>query len=467
MANTIVPNFASGNVGISVWRLALAMISSGWTHLASSLGSNINRDGTLNYWNTSQALFTARFSAGNWILLQGPVTLRIPFITAPGSFTRGETISQLTSGATGELVGVVWDGSSSGYAVVMPMTGTFDNTHTISGNISSAVLTPNGTIAKFTRQVVFWINNITGDSAGSSTGHIYYQCTDSVGEGASQFSDPTRLAATTTTICPGGYTSGDNTFPDDGTGTFVVVGTGGSGEVDAGASTLSGCLQNSGFLIGFSQIMCANATPSGSASADGSFTLAIGMPGTNAGAYTGFSFQRLDATEPGDVENYGWIGFQDTPTRTVATSLLYSYLCDIWQTVTGGSNAGIVAFNHPNWRRRGMDSYGGEGGYITCQIARLGTGAGTTLSPVQAQATSDNERVATSLVTTSVLEPCWLVCTTVGSKVRKGTPRWIWSVEGNNGCDTYGGKLFVQLSNNNAPAFVAGPWDGVSVPSNA
>ena len=113
-----------------------------------------------------------------------------------------------------------------------------------------------------------------------------------------------------------------------------------------------------------------------------------------------------------------------------------------------------------------MGAYGGEGTFITTAAARLGLGAAS-LTPVQSTTPADFDKVSTSLVVTVVLEPIWLISTTSGSKVRKGIPRWIWGAQGNNGCDTYGAQTYVQLSNNNQPSFVAGPWDGVTTPSNS
>jgi len=83
------------------------------------------------------------------------------------------------------------------------------------------------------------------------------------------------------------------------------------------------------------------------------------------------------------------------------------------------------------------------------------------------QGVGDNERMASALVQSQVREPIWLICVDASFKVRKGTARWLFQVQGNNGCDTYDSKSWIQLSNTNQPALVAGPWDGVTIPQNA
>jgi hypothetical protein len=82
-----------------------------------------------------------------WIVLSGPTTIKIPLSVNPtGTFLRNETVTQTSSGAEGEILGYVWDAvGSSGWAVIQPHTGTFDNVHTVTGATSGATLTPPGT----------------------------------------------------------------------------------------------------------------------------------------------------------------------------------------------------------------------------------------------------------------------------------------------------------------------------------
>jgi hypothetical protein len=452
-------------MAIAIWQLTRQMVAAGWTHVASSLAATLSITIADDKWNTTKATWSSTVVQGNWWCGQGPVTWRIPYTTATvGVFIRGETVTQAVSGATGELIGQVWDGVSLGYAVVMPMTGTFNNTDIITGNSSGATLTPSGTIATFTRQIVFWLGLVTGTNQNSCTAHIYYQCTDSVGEASAQFSAAARLAAVTATVAPGGASSGANVYPPDGTGTYTVHGTGGSGSATTGADMLG---YNT--ACGLAQIMVANATPGAGLSADGSFIFAVGSPNVNAGAYCGFAFQRLDNTEPGDVENYGWVSgsYTGTMSRTVAYCNANPQIgCDDAFGSTG-SPGGIWNCNQPNWRRRGMAAYGGEGQWVLVKPCKLYFSASSNSGIVMNQGVGDNERMATSLVQTQVREPLWLICTDATFKIRKGTTRWIFQVQGNNGCDTYDNKFWVQLSNSNQPALVVGPWDGVTTPQNA
>jgi hypothetical protein len=467
MANAQSPNYnCNQSIAIAIWQLTRQMVAAGWTHVASSLATTLSIITATDTWGRGidKATWSAAAVQGNWWLGQGPVTWRVPHITATtGVFIRGEEVVQTTSGATGELIGQVWDGVSLGYAVIMPMTGTFDNTNIITGNSSGATLTPNGTIAQFTRQIVFWLGSVSGTNQNSVTIHAYYQCTDSVGEASSQFSEAARLAAVTATVCPGGATSGPNAFPANGTGTFVPLGTGGSGSAGSGATMIGQSIQ-----CGLAQIMVANANPGAHLSADGSFVFAVGSPAVTAGAYCGFAFQRLDNTEPGDVENYGWFcgGLTGTLNRTTSqTSSPQSGASDAFGLSSNPGN--ILNYTQPAWRRRGMASYGGKGSWVAVRACRLYFNVQSSSGIVMAQNPGDNERMSTSLVQTQVREPIWAICTDTNFKVRKGTARWLFQVQGNNGCDTYDNKFWVQLSNSNQPAIVAGPWDGITTPQNS
>src|SRR5665811_650890 len=96
---------------------------------------------------------------GGWIVLRGPSTLKMPLNANPtGTLIRGEAISQASSGATGELMGYVWDtGTVTGWAVIAPRTGTFDMVNTVTGGTSSATFVPlsAGTLVTYVREVMF------------------------------------------------------------------------------------------------------------------------------------------------------------------------------------------------------------------------------------------------------------------------------------------------------------------------
>lgn len=461
MPNAQFQNWSGANTWCyhGLWKLSRALVAAGWIHVSSSDQTRVATDPADDRWVTEPNFTT---TLGYWCLLQGPSTFRIPFTTAPGNFVRGETITQAVTGSTGELVSWVWDGTSLGYAVVMTMTGTFDNTHVITGNWSQATFTPNGTIAEFVRQLVMWG---CADAALGGSGHVYYQCVDNVAEATEMFSYPDRLAAATKTICPGGASgTGANGFPGNttgttGNGTFVPLGLGGANAVTTSASAFYGA--SSIVLLGKVQILVANATPAAGISPDGSFVLAFGTPSQGAGQFVGWAFQRLDATEPGDVEIYQWVvnNVTDRVNGNLASGT------DHFSIAGSMFNANS---RWPSWRRRGMANYGGEGGFVLAQPAMLHAPGGTPVRVLSCNYT-DSERVACELTSKWVREPIWVVSLNPGAKIRKGTLRWLHAVQGNNGCDTYDNLSWIQLSGSTSTinAVVAGPADGVTVPVNA
>ena len=241
MANKFATNFpipSATNVFQTVWKLTRIMKAAGWTYKASSDGSHTkdttgtaandywggNADPTLDAYPPTGAGPSANStlsdtSTGAWIVLSGPQTQKIPLSAAPtGTPLRGETITQATSGAEGELLGYVWDPTGlSGWMAVLPRTGTFDNTHTVTGSTSSATFVPTGTIITYNREVMFY-KDLSG---GTVNGTIYYICADQSAENAQLFSVLATQAGCTATVGPAmGGTS--NAFPAQG---IVIRGT--------------------------------------------------------------------------------------------------------------------------------------------------------------------------------------------------------------------------------------------------
>lgn len=140
-----------------------------------------------------------------WIVLAGPNTIKIPLNAAPtGTFLRGETITQATTAAEGEILGFVWDSvGGSGWMAVLARTGTWDNAHTITGSTSGATATPltNGTLVQFQREFMFWADT------GLVNGTIYYGCFDGLEGGGT---GTVNLTPSTTTIAVG---SNGNALP--------------------------------------------------------------------------------------------------------------------------------------------------------------------------------------------------------------------------------------------------------------
>lgn len=406
---------------------------------------------------------------GSWWCAEGPSTMRIPIgSTLPtGTFIRGENVVQSTTGATGEFLGLMPDpAGGTGYLVIVPrVSGTgaaprgWDAVNTITGSTSGATCTPTSTPIEYIREIVLW-------KASISAGHVYTQVIDSVNESTpssinGRFSLLAALAQCTSSICPGGASGAPtvNGFPT--TGTRAVLGTGGS---NSAVSGFSGGVFNTSFVnAGSAQIMCANNISDVNVSQDGSFVLALGTPASSSTTFVGFSFQRCDDTEEGDVDPYVFFVYgangggnnYDTP-RTSNTSSANT------ANMFSGVNMASSNSLYRGWRRRGFateDRY--QDFYGTCL-------AFPTL-PVLLANVATVERVATAITTTTVREPIWIISTEVGRRMRKGTLRWMFLVPGGVGCDTYDTRRWVQLSSGTGGdlGVVAGPYDGTSTPTNA
>lgn len=184
---------------------------------------------------------------------------------------RGENVTQTTTGAQGEIVGVNFDFlTGNGYLIVFPRNngsggGPFgwDGTNIITGATSGAIWTPTAIPTEFIREIVIWAG-----SANTQTMTGYMQFINNSTENSSRFSVLAATAGATATIAPGGGGT-NNAFPTPGS--YVWVGTGGS-KADArfGMVTTVATMTNA-------QTMCADATFDIGRTADGSFTSAIGV----------------------------------------------------------------------------------------------------------------------------------------------------------------------------------------------
>jgi hypothetical protein len=395
-----------------------------------------------------------------WWNAQGPDTLKIPISTAQvdgygGAFIRGENVTQSVTGAQGELLGYLFDTTQlTGYLVVAPRVDGYspgnphgwDSTHTITGSISQATITPSSTVLEFVREVVFWKQNVP------ASGTTYYQCVDGYNETANRYSVLAASTGCTATVAPGGGGT-SNSFP--ATGSFVIQGTGGS-------QSPSNWFQGANAQMGRAAFMATNATYSNGSSADGSFTVALGSPTTNSGAFIGYVFTRVDAQEDGDVDPYVWYTPSNqtlyTPTRTADTSTFFASGCDFWQPQNVSISNNFFKF----WRRRGL---GGTLDAFQTGTFGLVTGAASA-TVVLSQNVGDREKLANSFTDTYVLEDVWCISYQAFAKTRKGVCRWLKAVQGGSGCDLYGGKIWLQLGNANTTqtyGFVSGPWDGATV----
>lgn len=418
--------------------------------------------------DTYPANITLNAGTGAWWNAQGPSILKVPIGTAvpATSFLRGENVTQTTSNATGEIIGVLTDTATGfGYLVIAPrLSGTgsgvrgWSNTAIITGATTGATATPTGTIIDYVREIVFWKNT-------STSGHIYFQVIDSVGEASTtsttgRFSTLAALGTATATIAPGGASGSNpttNGFPT--IGSYVALGQGSSGAATTGSQTWM--FNNFAVGTGKYQFLCANNIEDTLSSGDGTFTLAAGTPANAASSFLGFGFYRLDDQEEGDVDPYVWL--------SVTTNSLY--VRNRTNNPAGVTNNNGDIFNQGTlsttitywmgWRRRGFPT---ADAWQEFQSGALGAYNGFT--PVLALNPSSADRVACSFVTTAVREPLWIGSTQIGSKMRKGTVRWLYATMSGNGTDTYDGKRWIQLSSSSNGSWVVGPADTVTIPVN-
>lgn len=429
--------------------------------------------------NTGEAYPSATLDAATgWWCARGPSTLRIPITSAPvagpGGFTfvRGENIVQAVTGFEGEIVGFVFD-SGAGYLVVAPrLRGTgaepygLTTANALTGGISGSTVTQVGTALEYRHEVVFW------KSTNQTEGSIFHAVYEPVAEGAlNSFATIAAQAACTASVAPGGSTATANNGSNNGFPTFAWVHWGSTNLGTTGHENWMGT--NSANPIGNAQIMCADLIEEQSWSADGSWILAMAATNFAGSGHNGYAFQRVDDGEDGDLDPYVSMapsGGQTAlygNTRTGAggqTTVGSTGECftSAWHNLTAGTAHVIWR----GWRRRGLSGDAAtnqqdfEAGLLLAMQtdSALGTGLFVALN------TSDAERVATAPVPTKTREPIWIVSSQIARKMRKGTLRWMYVVQGGNGTDTYDTKRWIQLSPTVAP-FVGGPWDGVSVPS--
>jgi len=122
---------------------------------------------------------TALDSVRAWICLRGPSTARLKITSAPGTFIRGESVTQAISGATGRILGVTYNASGpDGYAIISPRTGIFNASNVVTGSSSGATLTPTEANI-FTVECVFY--KIASNQTG---GGFYLQCCNESTESA-------------------------------------------------------------------------------------------------------------------------------------------------------------------------------------------------------------------------------------------------------------------------------------------
>jgi len=228
---------------------------------------------------------------GAWWTAAGPVTVKIPLNANPtGTPIRGEIITQATSGATGELIGYVWDPvGSSGWASVLPQ-ATQQSTTIASGSNGVALTTGTINVASTTGfasigNILVWSSPVATTIAAGSNGASLPQGTINV---ASTTGFPTSgiiyvtTASGTQTVYYTG-TSGGNSFTGcvNGAGAMATGGnvSGAQSPVQiaytgtSGGNSFTGCTGGSGTMT------TGNAVTGLSACFDGSHTITGGISG--------------------------------------------------------------------------------------------------------------------------------------------------------------------------------------------
>jgi len=400
-------------------------------------------------------------TSGHWINLQGSSTLKIPLNTntPTGTFFKGENITQTTTGATGEVIGVVVDTSGGlGYLVVQPrLNGTgggvrgWATGNIITGGLSGATITQSGTAIEFVRELVLWKG-----STNLLLGHIFAQCVDAAGESASRFSVLATNAAVTNILAPGGPTG---TFPIPGT--FVILGTGGSNLSTTGPANWHGA--NSAAAYGNFQIPVANCIGTSGISEDGTWNIIFGHAGNSTGgACTIIGWNFCENSEDGDVDPYIVISPINTgaylASRTALATCFASSLDYCHNSVLNSTST-----HYRGWRRRGMasaDAFQEFGGFC------LGATNTTALDGI---ITGNPDRLACVINTTIpilVRSQIWIASAQTASKMRKGSLRWIFSIQAAVNGALYGNGLYFAAASNPASGpWIVGPWNGIPAPN--
>jgi hypothetical protein len=413
-----------------------------------------------------------------WIVLRGCNTLRMVFSgNLTGSFQRGEKVTQASTGAEGEIFAITYDPSNYvGWACIFPRVAGTDPSgphgwatgSALAGASSAATVVPTSMMEYVTEVVFASVDSIDNRRRGAVTSWLTCCALDG---GTEQNQLPSTLmssAGCTSTLHPGGGGTG-NSFPSLGMGFLGIPGS--SNHV---WMTNSNTDQNNAFSFN-THMLITNAIPRANRSPDGTFTMLTTMPSIGPYTFGGWTFQHLDDTEEGDVwpfafmsptgefsgvwESGGGAGGQTTTMRNVD---------QIWAMVGHSDNRNR---SWGTWRARGLQTGGGTTDkWVGVWPARLYACSGFPGLWPYATNSADSEKVASAAVSTLVREHVVLVNTGVGTKVRKGRPRWFALMNGGQQCgDTYANRTWIQcrdsgVNDANYGSFIVGPWDGTTSP---
>ena len=390
---------------------------------------------------TSEVFPTGLNTSNIWWTAQGPSILRIPFtVAASGLFIRGENLVQTSTGAEGELLGYTFD-AGAGYLVVAPrLRGSgsgvhgWDTANLITGAISGATLTQNGTALEYAYEIVLAKN--TSNSVQLFVGQF-----ETVAENAERFSFCATQAGCTPTVPPGAGGTG-NAF-----GAHAWVAWGNSTSPGAGTSLITASAS-----VG--NVICADAIPEEDYSADGSWLLAYAFISSgNPTGFEMFGFQRVDDTEDGDLAPYVSVNLGGLKTLYAGNRLSAGTFGGSAPSLGNVAPSGTTRVGYAGWRRRGLsnESFAELEPSIMQAVQSNASFSSINAPQITRVVTSPNESLR-------VREPVWMISAQFGAKMIKGTLRWIYYFPGEQATTILGtvDPAWVQLTNS-VPGCIVGP----------
>lgn len=431
-----------------------------------------------------------------WIVLRGVEMLRMTFTTAPtGEFIRGEKVTQAatTGGAApseGELIGITYHPTTgAGWAIIAPrVAGTGGSAPhgwatgaTITGASSGAQFTP-ATIVEYVTEFCFYNTDSNATTRGRGTLSSWVSPGVALDGSTEQQQLASTLAATaqcTAAIPPGcSGTAPGTAVTANGFPTLAFQWAGGAGTVGTQNWQHLSTYDSSTAPPGNMHAMVCNAIERKDRSADGTFTAMFGAPNTGGYTYAGWSFQRLDDTEEGDVWPFAMHGNQrnafigtgwgfGTSTRT-GTNGGHPITEGAWCTI--GISCDLQRATWWTWRARGVETNGVGSTDKWCPVTgTLGMASIEVNNTIFSYASYDTEKIASAAYPTMLREHPMLCNFYAGMKVRKGRPRWMAVINGAQASDTFSNRTWIQgrdsgVNDKSHIGVILGPWDGSTQP---
>lgn len=405
---------------------------------------------TANLYDPTSAVYpTSADDKAGWLLLRGPTLVRLG-ITAEPTLLRGEWVKQTQEAgfATGIVRDWVFNGTS-GWLVVQPAAGTFQNSLNLVGQTSKGTAIVGTGLREHVIEMVIYKDDTT------DYGGMFFQSIDTVSESDYLFSTLAYADGCTETVPPGGGGT-DNAFPS--VGSFNV-----RGDPANLAANIAWFDQTPN---GNLQCAAANCLRSPHNVQDGTFWL-LATDEADAGLTSGMGFFSTVGGEPADVAPY--VVSYPCNTATSATS------AKIGGTTTGNywSQGDLVAVDacvpFHSWRRRGA---GSDDTYFNPRL--LYTGNAVPELPLVTLTSAADSHDAVELVPSISpdfmywLEAPQLAGVFTSAKQRKGYPRFMRLISVGLELDTFGdGATWLcvgRASAENYMGIVLGPWNDTAAP---